>query len=52
VLLRQFEGLSNDDAALELGIEPSTASKRFLRTLVKLRPALSKFAPEAFRGTP
>ncbi len=40
VALRHFEGLSNDEAAVELGIEPSAASMRFLRALTRLRPAL------------
>ena len=39
--LRHFEGLSNEDAALELGIEPAAASKRYVRALQRLRPALS-----------
>ncbi len=40
LVLRHFEGLSNEEAAAELGIEPSAASKRFLRALQRLRPAL------------
>jgi RNA polymerase sigma-70 factor, ECF subfamily len=40
VALRHFEGLSNEEAALELQIEPAAASKRFLRALVRLKPAL------------
>lgn len=40
VALRQFEGLSNDEAAAELAIEPAAASKRFARALVRLKPAL------------
>jgi RNA polymerase sigma-70 factor (ECF subfamily) len=40
VAMRHFEGLSNEDAALELDIEPSAASMRFMRALVRLRPAL------------
>jgi RNA polymerase sigma-70 factor (ECF subfamily) len=39
--LRHFEGLSNEDAALELGIEPASASKRYVRALQRLRPALA-----------
>jgi RNA polymerase sigma-70 factor (ECF subfamily) len=38
--LRHFEGLSNEGAAAELGIEPAAASKRFVRALQRLRPAL------------
>jgi RNA polymerase sigma-70 factor (ECF subfamily) len=44
--LRHFEGLSNEDAALELGIEPAAASKRYVRALQRLRPALSAVADE------
>jgi RNA polymerase sigma-70 factor (ECF subfamily) len=40
VLMRQFEGLTNEETAVELEIEPSAASMRFLRALVRLRPAL------------
>ncbi len=39
--LRHFEGLSNDEAALELGIEPAAASKRYVRALQRLKPALA-----------
>jgi RNA polymerase sigma-70 factor (ECF subfamily) len=48
VALRHFEGLSNDEAAAELAIEPAAASKRFTRALLRLRPALQALAP----GTP
>lgn len=41
--LRQLEGLSNEHAALELGIEPAAASKRFVRALARLRPLLRGF---------
>jgi RNA polymerase sigma-70 factor (ECF subfamily) len=40
VAMRQFEGLSNEETALELEIEPSAASMRFMRALARLRPAL------------
>lgn len=40
VAMRHFEGLSNDETAAELGIEPSAASMRFMRALMRLRPAL------------
>ncbi|MBL8863054.1 MAG: sigma-70 family RNA polymerase sigma factor [Planctomycetes bacterium] len=43
--LRHFEGLTNEEAAAELAIEPAAASKRFVRALVRLRPALSALAP-------
>ena len=45
VALRHFEGLSNEEAAAELAIEPAAASKRFVRALVRLRPALEGLAP-------
>jgi RNA polymerase sigma-70 factor (ECF subfamily) len=45
VVLRHFEGLSNEEAAAELSIEPAAASKRFVRALVRLRPALHSLAP-------
>lgn len=47
VALRHFEGLSNDEAALELAITPAAASKRFVRALVRLRPALEALASES-----
>jgi RNA polymerase sigma-70 factor (ECF subfamily) len=45
VVLRNFEELSNEDAAIELGIEPAAASKRFARALLRLRPALRALEP-------
>lgn len=51
VLLRHFEGLSNEDAAAELSIDPAAASKRFLRALVRLRPALEALGPGASGGS-
>ena len=39
--LRHFEHLSNDEAALVLGISPSAASNRYLRALKRLKPILS-----------
>ncbi|MBK7644600.1 MAG: sigma-70 family RNA polymerase sigma factor [Planctomycetes bacterium] len=44
VALRHFEGLSNEDVAAELSITPDAASKRFLRALLRLRPALEALA--------
>lgn len=44
--LRHFEGLSNEDAALELGIEPAAASKRYVRALQRLRPVLTGIADD------
>ena len=46
VALRHFEGLTNEEAAAELAIEPAAASKRFTRALLKLKPALEGLAPE------
>lgn len=43
--LRQIEGLSNEEAALELGISPAAASKRLVRALTRLRPFLRGFDP-------
>src|SRR5689334_3118756 len=40
IVLRHFEGLSNEEVALELAITPEAASKRFVRALLRLRPAL------------
>ncbi len=45
VALRHFEGLTNEEAAAELAIEPAAASKRFTRALLKLKPALEGLAP-------
>jgi RNA polymerase sigma-70 factor (ECF subfamily) len=47
VALRHFEGLSNEEVAAELAITPEAASKRFLRALVRLRPALDVFTGES-----
>ena len=46
IALREFEGLSNKDAAAELGLEPSASSRRFLNALVRLRPALQSLTAE------
>jgi RNA polymerase sigma-70 factor (ECF subfamily) len=40
VLLRNYEGLTNQQAAAALGIDPAAASKRFGRALLRLRAAL------------
>lgn len=45
--LRHFEGLSNDEAALELEIEPAAASKRYVRALQRLKPALAALGGES-----
>ncbi len=49
VALRHFEGLTNEEAAAELAIEPAAASKRFVRALVRLRPVLKPLDPGAER---
>jgi RNA polymerase sigma-70 factor (ECF subfamily) len=41
LLLRTFEGLSNAEAAAVLDLEPSAASKRYGRALLRLRQALA-----------
>src|SRR5262249_14998847 len=40
LLMRNFEGLSNQEAAQVLGIEPATASQRLGRALLRLRKPL------------
>ena len=40
LLLRHFEGLSNQETAQILGIEPAAASKRFGRVLLRLNKEL------------
>ena len=40
--LRNLEGLSNQEAAAVLGIEPATASRRYGRALLRLREELSR----------
>ncbi len=47
VALRQFEDLSNEEAAAELAISPDAASKRFVRALLRLKPALEALDPAA-----
>ena len=41
LLMRNFEGLSNQDVAGVLGIEPAAASKRYGRALLRLRTCLA-----------
>lgn len=50
LVLRSFEQLSNDEAALELGIDPAAASKRFARALQRIRPALRGLSDDNTRG--
>src|SRR3954462_13177172 len=40
LLLRSFEGLSNQEAAQVLGVQPDTASQRYGRALLRLRREL------------
>ena len=40
ILLRTFEGLTNQEAALVLEVTPDTASQRYGRALLRLRQAL------------
>jgi RNA polymerase sigma-70 factor (ECF subfamily) len=40
IALRNFEELSNNEAAKLLGLEPSTASKRYVRALMRLQDRL------------
>jgi len=40
LLMRNFEGLSNQEVAQVLQIEPTAASKRYGRALLRLRPLL------------
>lgn len=40
LVLRHFEELGNEEAALELGIEPPAASKRYVRALRRLKEVL------------
>jgi RNA polymerase sigma-70 factor (ECF subfamily) len=41
ILMRHFEGLTNREAAQALGLQPSGASMRYGRALVRLREILS-----------
>ena len=41
LVLRHFEHLSNDEAALALGLKRSTASQRYVRALMRLKDVLS-----------
>ena len=46
LVLRHFEQLSNTEAATELGIEESAASKRYIRALKKLKGILERMPGE------
>jgi RNA polymerase sigma-70 factor (ECF subfamily) len=50
VLLRNFEELTNSEAARVLQIEPATASKRYGRALLRLRTALLADGAAEFRS--
>ena len=41
LVLRHFEHLSNDEAALVLGVKKATASQRYIRALKRLKEVLS-----------
>lgn len=43
LVLRHFEGLSNAEAAQEVGLSPDAARKRHARALVRLREILARF---------
>ncbi len=40
LMLRQIDGLSNEEAAQELNITPAATSKRYLRALERIKPLL------------
>ena len=42
IALRHFEELTNAEAAEVLGLEPSTASKRYIRALKRLQAILEQ----------
>jgi len=44
IALRHFEELSNDEAAVELGLTKSAASKRYVRAMVRLKAALAEIS--------
>ena len=46
VLLRNFEGLSNQEVAQLLEIQPAAASQRYGRALLRLRKLLDEAPPE------
>jgi RNA polymerase sigma-70 factor (ECF subfamily) len=50
ILLRLVEGLSNEEAAAELGEAPNTVSHRYRRALAKLREALPESMLDDFVG--
>jgi RNA polymerase sigma-70 factor (ECF subfamily) len=41
LVLRHYEGLSNGEVAVVLGLDKSAASKRYARALVRLKDILS-----------
>jgi RNA polymerase sigma-70 factor (ECF subfamily) len=46
LLLRGFEGLTNEESGLILGIEPAAVSKRYTRALLRLRKLMGAVAPD------
>jgi RNA polymerase sigma-70 factor (ECF subfamily) len=45
ILMRDFEGLTNNEAAQALGVSPSAATMRYGRALFRLKEALSASWP-------
>lgn len=50
--MRHFEELSNAEVAEELGLQPSTASARYIRALARLKDALRPLDPDTAKGSP
>jgi RNA polymerase sigma-70 factor (ECF subfamily) len=51
LLLRNLEGLTNEEAAQVLGIDPSATSKRYGRAILKLRQILIESNPHDSNST-
>ncbi len=52
LLLRNFEQLSNTEAAQLLDLNPETTKKRYARALVRLQSAFSSYLSSTDRGDP
>jgi RNA polymerase sigma-70 factor, ECF subfamily len=52
LILRHFEHLTNTEAAGELGVSESAASKRYVRALLRLKEILVRFPGLAGEGSP
>jgi RNA polymerase sigma-70 factor, ECF subfamily len=48
LVLRNLEGLSNQESARVLGVDPATASRRYGRAVIRLREVLVR---SGFTGT-